>query len=84
MPQIKTEQEVFYRIRETERISGKKRSTIYKDIADGKFPKPYKLGAQSVAWKKSIWTAGLPRGRWRNERANRSEDPRHPVGHSGR
>jgi len=29
---------------------GLKRSTIYQFVADGKFPKPVRLGARSVGW----------------------------------
>jgi prophage regulatory protein len=29
---------------------GETRSTIYKRISDGEFPKPVKLGAKSVGW----------------------------------
>jgi prophage regulatory protein len=29
---------------------GLSRSTIYKGVADGTFPKPIKLGPKSVAW----------------------------------
>jgi predicted DNA-binding transcriptional regulator AlpA len=30
--------------------TGETRSTIYKRIAEGEFPKPVKLGAKSVGW----------------------------------
>jgi len=53
MPQLKTDQEILYRLPEVTAITGRRRSTIYKDIADGTFPRPVRLGAQSVAWKKS-------------------------------
>lgn len=33
--------------------TGLARSTLYKFIAEGRFPKPVKLGARMVAWVKS-------------------------------
>ena len=30
--------------------TGETRSTIYKQISEGEFPKPVKLGAKSVGW----------------------------------
>jgi prophage regulatory protein len=30
--------------------TGERRSTIYKRISEGEFPKPVKLGAKSVGW----------------------------------
>ncbi len=56
-------QEVLYRLPDTITISGKKRSTIYSGIANGTFPRPVRLGPQSVAWKKSdldAWIASRP------------------------
>jgi len=58
-----TEQEILYRLPEVERISGLRRSTIYRNISEGTFPRPVQLGAQSVAWKKSNldqWIASRP------------------------
>lgn len=41
----------FLRLPEVEFVVGKKRSTIYRDIAAGKFPAPYELGSsRSVGW----------------------------------
>lgn len=60
---IPPDQEILYRLPQTETISGKKRSTIYKAIREGNFPKPVQLGAQSVAWRKSDldkWIASRP------------------------
>jgi prophage regulatory protein len=36
------------RLRQVEEVTGEKRSTIYKRISEGEFPKPVKLGAKSV------------------------------------
>lgn len=33
--------------------TGLARSTVYKFIAEGRFPKPVKLGARMVAWVES-------------------------------
>jgi prophage regulatory protein len=33
-----------------EEATGESRSTIYKRISEGEFPKPVKLGAKSVGW----------------------------------
>lgn len=41
----------FLRLPEVEFLVGIKRSTIYRDIAAGKFPAPYELsGSRSVGW----------------------------------
>lgn len=55
----------FLRLPEVEKISGKKRSTIYRDIAAGTFPAPYDLGnSRSVGWLSteiSAWVLSRPR-----------------------
>ena len=43
----------IYRRREVEQLSGKKRSALYADIAEGKFPRPVKIGARAVGWLES-------------------------------
>ena len=35
---------------QVEEATGESRSTIYKRISEGGFPKPVKLGAKSVGW----------------------------------
>ncbi|HBO6052710.1 AlpA family transcriptional regulator [Pseudomonas aeruginosa] len=40
----------FLRLPEVERLVGKKRSTIYRDIAAGHFPAPFELSGRSVGW----------------------------------
>ena len=42
---------VMLRLREVMRVTGLARSTVYKLIHDGKFPRPIKLGARAVAWR---------------------------------
>lgn len=54
----------FLRLPEVEKASGKKRSTIYRDIAAGTFPAPYDLGnGRSVGWLSteiSAWILSRP------------------------
>jgi prophage regulatory protein len=38
------------RLPEVEAATGEKRSTIYKRLSQGEFPKPVKLGAKSIGW----------------------------------
>ena len=38
------------RLPQVEEATGERRSTIYKRISEGEFPKPVKLGAKSVGW----------------------------------
>ncbi|TRO29812.1 helix-turn-helix transcriptional regulator [Pseudomonas sp. ALS1279] len=55
----------FLRLPEVELAVGKKRSTIYRDIAAGKFPAPYDLGScRTVGWLSteiSAWILSRPR-----------------------
>jgi len=56
-------QEILYRLVDVQLITGRKRAALYRDIAAGTFPRPVKLGVQSVAWKKSEidrWIASRP------------------------
>ena len=39
------------RVREVMRMTGLARSTIYRWIADGRFPAPVRLGSHSVGWR---------------------------------
>lgn len=50
------------RLREVEQMIGRKRSSIYQDMANGRFPKPVKIGARAVAWLEQeliAWQRGL-------------------------
>ena len=38
------------RLPQVQKATGESRSTIYKRISEGEFPKPVKLGAKSVGW----------------------------------
>lgn len=40
----------MYRRREVEELTGRKRSALYEDIKNGKFPAPVKVRARAVAW----------------------------------
>ena len=40
----------FLRIKDVINMTGLSRSTIYQNIADGKFPAQIKLGLRCVAW----------------------------------
>ena len=61
----------FLRLPDVEFAVGKKRSTIYRDIAAGKFPAPYDLGSsRSVGWLSteiSAWILSRPRVQLRGE-----------------
>lgn len=51
----------FLRLPEVRTATGLSRSTIYRLITDGQFPKPIKLAARSVAWcaaEIEAWMAG--------------------------
>jgi len=43
--------EILLRLPQLEKVVGMKRTTIYKRMAAGTFPRPVRLGANSVAWK---------------------------------
>ena len=61
--EIPPDQEVLYRLPVLQRVTGKGRASIYKDIAAGSFPAPIKIGRQSVAWRRSDidrWIASRP------------------------
>ncbi|MGB1076680.1 MAG: helix-turn-helix transcriptional regulator [Bdellovibrionales bacterium] len=41
------------RLHEVVKITGRSRSSIYADMAEGAFPAPISLGARAVGWLKS-------------------------------
>lgn len=45
--------DVILRLPEVENKTGRKRSSIYADIAEGNFPAPISLGARAVGWLES-------------------------------
>lgn len=40
----------FLRVSDVEAAIGKKKSWLYKAVADGEFPRPIKLGTSTVVW----------------------------------
>ena len=64
----------FLRLPEVEVAVGKKRSTIYRDIAAGIFPAPYDRGSsRSVGWLSteiSAWILSRPRVKLRGSHNN--------------
>jgi prophage regulatory protein len=40
----------FYRLRDVMRITALSRSTIYRRVAEGRFPAPVHLGGRASAW----------------------------------
>lgn len=47
------------RLRDVETLTGRKRSSIYEDIAAGRMPRPLKLGPRAVGWLRSDIDAWL-------------------------
>ena len=55
----KTMQERLLRRREVERITGMSRSSIYRLMQEGKFPRPVRVGPAAVRWRASDITAWI-------------------------
>lgn len=54
---------MFLRVRAVIRVTGLSRSTLYRLIADGQFPRPVRLGPRAVAWRRSdveAWSDARP------------------------
>lgn len=52
-----------YRRREVEKLTGLSRSTLYEQMAKGRFPRPVRLTQRAVAWRASDiseWLASRP------------------------
>ena len=52
------------RLPEVERLSGLSRSTIYKMISEGTFPRQVRINERAVGWRESelkVWVASRPR-----------------------
>jgi prophage regulatory protein len=45
--------DIFMRLTDVEKATGKRRSSIYDAMADGTFPRPVKIGGRAVAWLES-------------------------------
>ena len=52
-------QDRLMRRREVERIAGLSRSSIYRLMQEGEFPKPVRVGPTAVRWRASDITAWL-------------------------
>ena len=53
MPQQIREATVILRRKQVEAQTGLSRSTIYKFMSDGTFPKPVRIGVRAVGWNSS-------------------------------
>jgi len=54
---------MFVRMAAVVRMTGLGRSTIYRLIAEDKFPSPVRLAKRAVAWRRidlDLWSAGRP------------------------
>ena len=54
---------IFLRMPTVMRMTGLGRSTIYRLIADRKFPSPVRLGPRAVAWRRvdlDLWSEARP------------------------
>jgi prophage regulatory protein len=54
---------LFLRMRAVLRLTGLGRSTIYRLVADKKFPSPVRLGRRAVAWRRADverWSEARP------------------------
>lgn len=49
----------FYRLRDVTRITALSRSTIYRRIAEGRFPAPVSLGGRASAWPSAALQAWI-------------------------
>ena len=49
-PTISKAPPAFYRLRDVTRITTLSRSTVYRRIAEGRFPAPVHLGGRASAW----------------------------------
>ena len=48
----------FYRLKEVTRITALSRSTVYRRIAEGRFPEPVHLGGRASAWPSAALQPG--------------------------
>jgi prophage regulatory protein len=52
-PSISKASPAFYRLRDVVRITALSRSTIYRRVAEGRFPAPVHLGGRASAWQRT-------------------------------
>lgn len=63
VPSIDATLPMFLRMPTVVRMTGLGRSTIYRLIADQRFPRPVKLGPRAVAWRRADldrWSEARP------------------------
>ena len=62
-PAVEPQPAVFVRLAAVVRMTGLGRSTIYRLMAEDKFPSPVRLAKRAVAWRRidlEQWSAGRP------------------------
>jgi prophage regulatory protein len=62
-PAVDAQPAVFVRMSAVVRMTGLGRSTIYRLMAENKFPSPVRLAKRAVAWRRidlDVWSAGRP------------------------
>ena len=62
-PSADAPQVAFVRMAAVVRMTGLGRSTIYRLMAEDKFPSPVRLAKRAVAWRRidlELWSAGRP------------------------
>jgi prophage regulatory protein len=62
-PQVESAGPPFLRMPTVMRMTGLGRSTIYRMVAENKFPRPVRLGARAVAWRRADldrWSEARP------------------------
>ena len=62
-PAVEPQPAVFVRMAAVVRMTGLGRSTIYRLMAEDKFPSPVRLAKRAVAWRRidlDRWSAGRP------------------------
>lgn len=62
-PQVEATAPFFLRMPTVMRMTGLGRSTIYRMIAESKFPSPVRLGTRAVAWRRTDldrWSEARP------------------------
>ena len=62
-PAVEPQLAVFVRMAAVVRMTGLGRSTIYRLMAEDKFPSPVRLAKRAVAWRRidlDRWSAGRP------------------------
>ena len=52
-------QPAFYRLRDVMRVTALSRSTIYRRISEGRFPRPVHLGGRASAWQSAALQAWI-------------------------